>query len=214
VRRVLHQAHIRVHLVRGWLHRTPDPHFDERIAAIQAAVADARAGRRTCIDAHLALAAAIVTINALRRAFLADHVEEGATVITDGWQSYRQATAGRYVHRRQPGAGRRGEYDAARRASGCLAGQAVAARHPPGIGGRRPPARLPREFVFRFNRRRSRSRGLVFYCVYCVLEFAVAHESVRLPSGAGCSAADSAPDRDGCAAERWGPWPLRTADHR
>src|SRR4051794_7022271 len=43
------------------LHRTPDPHFDERIAAIQAAVADARAGRRTCIDAPLALAAAIVT---------------------------------------------------------------------------------------------------------------------------------------------------------
>jgi ISXO2-like transposase domain len=32
------------------------------------------------------------------------------------------------------------------------------------------------EFVFRFNRRRSRSRGLVFYRV---LELAVAHEPVR-----------------------------------
>src|SRR4051794_25691999 len=40
------------------------------------------------------------------RAFLADHVEEGATVITDGWQPYRAATAGRYVHQRQPGADR------------------------------------------------------------------------------------------------------------
>ena len=32
------------------------------------------------------------------------------------------------------------------------------------------------EFLFRFNRRRSRSRGLVFYRV---LELAVAHEPVR-----------------------------------
>ncbi len=32
------------------------------------------------------------------------------------------------------------------------------------------------EFTFRFNRRRSRSRGLVFYRV---LELAVAHEPVR-----------------------------------
>jgi hypothetical protein len=32
------------------------------------------------------------------------------------------------------------------------------------------------EFVFRFNRRGSRSRGLVFYRV---LELAVAHDSVR-----------------------------------
>jgi len=32
------------------------------------------------------------------------------------------------------------------------------------------------EFVFRFNRRRSRSRGLVFYRL---LEFAVGHDPVR-----------------------------------
>src|SRR4051794_32858847 len=78
------------------------------------------------------------------RAFLADHVEEGSTVITDGWQPYRQATAGRYAPpapaRRRPGS----EHDAARRAQGCLAGQVVAARHPPGLRGRRPPAQLSR----------------------------------------------------------------------
>src|SRR3954453_22014108 len=58
VRRVLHEAHIRVHLVRGWLHRNPDPRFDQRIAAIEAAVADARAGRRTvlCLDEKTAVA--------------------------------------------------------------------------------------------------------------------------------------------------------------
>jgi hypothetical protein len=41
------------------------------------------------------------------------------------------------------------------------------------------PAHLPSyldEFVFRFNRRRSRGRGLVFYRV---LELAVGHEPVR-----------------------------------
>jgi transposase-like protein len=42
------------------------------------------------------------------RAFLADHVEEGATVITDGWQPYRAAAAGRYLHQATPApAGRR-----------------------------------------------------------------------------------------------------------
>jgi hypothetical protein len=35
------------------------------------------------------------------------------------------------------------------------------------------------EFVFRFNRRRSRSRGMLFYRV---LEFAVAHGPVRYPN--------------------------------
>ena len=78
------------------------------------------------------------------RLFLADHVEEGATVITDGWQPYRQATAGRYVHQRRPVAGREANTTLPGRAPGRLAGQAVAARHPPGLGGRRPPARLPR----------------------------------------------------------------------
>ena len=40
------------------------------------------------------------------RAFLADNVEPGATVITDGWQPYRPATAGLYVHERHPPAPR------------------------------------------------------------------------------------------------------------
>ena len=52
VRRALREAHIRLHRVRGWLHRKPDPRFDQRIAAIEAAVAEARAGTRTviCLD--------------------------------------------------------------------------------------------------------------------------------------------------------------------
>jgi hypothetical protein len=58
VGRVLRDAHIRVHRVRGWLHRKPDPQFEERIAAIEAAVAVARRGQRTvlCLDEKTALA--------------------------------------------------------------------------------------------------------------------------------------------------------------
>lgn len=57
VARALAQARIRVHKVTGWLHRKPDPLFDQRVAAIEAAVLDARAGRATvvCIDEKTAV---------------------------------------------------------------------------------------------------------------------------------------------------------------
>ena len=110
------------------------------------------------------------------RLFLADHVEEGATVITDGWQPYRQATAGRYVHQRRPGAGR----EANTTLPGVHRVASLAKRWLLGTHrGSADDAHLPSyldEFVFRFNRRRSRSRGLVFYRV---LELAVAHQPVR-----------------------------------
>jgi transposase-like protein len=110
------------------------------------------------------------------RAFLTDHVEEGATVLTDGWQPYRQATAGRYVRQRQPGAGR----EATTTLPGMHRVASLAKRWLLGTHqGSMNDAHLPRyldEFVFRFNRRRSRSRGLLFYRV---LELAAAHEPVR-----------------------------------
>src|SRR3954469_14548237 len=110
------------------------------------------------------------------RAFLADHVEEGSTVITDGWQPYRQATEGRYLHLRQPGAGR----EATVTLPGVHRVASLAKRWLLGTHqGSADDAHLPHyldEFVFRFNRRRSRSRGLVFYRV---LDLAVAHQPVR-----------------------------------
>jgi transposase-like protein len=109
-------------------------------------------------------------------AFLADHVEEGSTVITDGWQAYRHATAGRYVHQRRPAAGR----EANKTLPGVhriasLAKRWLLGTHQGSVDDAHLPSYLD-EFVFRFNRRRSRSRGLVFYRV---LELAVAHEPVR-----------------------------------
>jgi transposase-like protein len=111
------------------------------------------------------------------RAFLADNVEPGARVVTDGWPAYRPATEGLYVHRPIPGAS---GSEAAKLLPGVHKVASLAKRWLLGTHqGSVDEAHLPgylNEFVFRFNRRRSRSRGLVFYRV---LELAVAHDPVR-----------------------------------
>ena len=110
------------------------------------------------------------------QAFLTDHVQEGSTVITDGWQPYRKATGDRYTHQRHvvPGP------QAAKLLPGVHRVASLAKRWLLGTHqGSADDAHLASylgEFVFRFNRRRSRSRGMVFYRV---LELAVAHEPVR-----------------------------------
>ena len=115
------------------------------------------------------------------RAFVTDHVEPGATVITDAWQGYRGLEELGYLHDRRS--------QRAARACGEDPGELLPAVHRVAslikrwlLGthqGSVELAHLPsymNEFVFRFNRRRSRSRGLVFYRV---LELAIAHDPVR-----------------------------------
>jgi transposase-like protein len=115
------------------------------------------------------------------RGFLADHVAPGATVITDGWQGYHGIGELGYGHdrRSQRAARARGE-DTGELLPGVHRVASLAKRWLLGTHqGSVDPAHLASyldEFVFRFNRRRSRSRGLVFYRV---LELAVAHEPVR-----------------------------------
>jgi len=111
------------------------------------------------------------------RAFLTDNVEPGARVVTDGWQPYRPATEGLYVHERLAGA--QGA-EAHRLLPGVhkvasLAKRWLLGTHQGSVDAAHLPAYL-NEFAFRFNRRRSRSRGLVFYRV---LELAAAHGPVR-----------------------------------
>lgn len=110
------------------------------------------------------------------RAFLRDHVEEGSTVVSDGWRPYQGATAGLYVHRPLVGHGPAGSKLLPRvhRVAG-LAKRWMLSTHQGSIGTDHLASYL-NEFVFRFNRRRSRSRGLVFFRV---LELAVLHEPVR-----------------------------------
>jgi hypothetical protein len=113
--------------------------------------------------------------------FVTGHVEPGATVITDAWMGYHGLAGLGYVHQRRS--------QRAARARGEDPGELLPAVHRVASLAKRwllstrqgsvEEAHLQSyldEFVFRFNRRRSASRGLVFYRV---LELAAGHDPVR-----------------------------------
>src|SRR5262247_3355885 len=113
--------------------------------------------------------------------FVTGHVQPGATIITDAWMGYHGLAGFGYVHQRRS--------QRAARARGDDPGELLPAVHKVASLAKRwllsthqgsfDQAHLPsylNEFVFRFNRRRSRSRGMVFYRV---LELAVGHGPVR-----------------------------------
>jgi transposase-like protein len=113
--------------------------------------------------------------------FVTDHVEPGATVITDAWQGYRGIERLGYTHdrRSQRAARARGD-DPGDLLPGVHRVASLAKRWLLGTHqGSVDPAHLQSyldEFTFRFNRRRSASRGMIFYRV---LELAVDHQPVR-----------------------------------
>lgn len=114
-------------------------------------------------------------------AFVTDHVKPGATVITDGWKGYNGLAKLGYVHdRRSQGAARARGDDPSELLPAVHLIASLVKRWLLGTHqGSLDDAHLTRylnEFVFRFNRRHSRSRGMVFYRV---LELAVAHDPVR-----------------------------------
>jgi ISXO2-like transposase domain len=113
--------------------------------------------------------------------FVTGHVEPGATVITGAWMGYHGLARLGYVHQRRS--------QRAARARGDDPGELLPAVHRVASLARRwllsthqgpvEEAHLQGyldEFVFRFSRRRSRSRGLVFYRL---LELAAGHDPVR-----------------------------------
>ena len=113
--------------------------------------------------------------------FVMDHVEPGSTIVTDGWPPYQGLAHLGYVHdRRSQGAARAHGDDpiqllpAVHRVA-SLVKRWLLGTHQGSVDDAHLVSYLD-EFVFRFNRRRSRSRGMVFYRV---LELAVAHEPVR-----------------------------------
>ena len=113
--------------------------------------------------------------------FITGAVEPGSTVITGAWQGYSGLRSLGYTRERrsQRAARARGEDPGellpnVHRVAG-LARRWLLGTHQGSVDGAHLPAYL-NEFVFRFNRRRSRSRGLVFYRV---LELAAGHDPVR-----------------------------------
>ncbi len=97
-------------------------------------------------------------------AFVTEHVEPGARVITDAWQGYHGLDGLGYVHdrRSQRAARARGEdpgelLPAVHRVA-ALVKRWLLGTHQGSVDEAHLPSYLD-EFVFRFNRRRSRSRG-------------------------------------------------------
>lgn len=99
------------------------------------------------------------------RAFLLVHVEPGSVVLTDGFPSYPSACGEDYVHRPTPVSGsslQAHELLPGVHRIASLAKRWLEATHQ---GAVKPALVQPYldEFCFRFNRRRSRSRGMLFY---------------------------------------------------
>lgn len=114
-------------------------------------------------------------------AFITDNVAAGSTVITDGWSGYRGTDAAGYRHdrRSQRAATALGE-DIGTLLPGVhrvasLGKRWLLSTHQGAVQIEHLPSYLD-EFCFRFNRRRSRSRGLVFFRV---MQLAVGHDPVR-----------------------------------
>lgn len=114
-------------------------------------------------------------------AFLRNHVEPGSTITTDGWKGYEGLSKLGYFHdrRSQRTARIRGDdphklLPTVHRVA-SLTKRWLLGTHQGSVDEVHLPSYL-NEFVFRFNRRKSRSRGMVFYRV---LELAVAHEPLR-----------------------------------
>ena len=113
--------------------------------------------------------------------FVTDTITAGATVITDGWSGYLGIDKAGYVHdrRSQRAAKALGE-DPGKLLPGVhrvasLAKRWLASTHQGAVDTEHLAGYL-NEFCFRFNRRTSRSRGLVFLRV---LQLAVGHDPVR-----------------------------------
>ena len=113
--------------------------------------------------------------------FVTGSIQPGARVITDGWTGYGCLGGLGYIHERrsQRAARARGEdpgglLPAVHRVA-SLAKRWLLGTHQGSVDEAHLQAYLD-EFVFRFNRRGSRNRGMVFYRL---LELAVGHEPVR-----------------------------------
>lgn len=110
--------------------------------------------------------------------FVSSNVFPGAVIYTDGWRSYRGLTKAGYIHSAtnisQSGDPAHVHLPRVHRVASLLK-RWILGTHQGGISQRQIDRYLE-EFVFRFNRRRSESRGLLFYRL---LQLAVKVDPVR-----------------------------------
>lgn len=113
--------------------------------------------------------------------FVTEHVESGSHVVTDAWSGYPRLSGASFEHeaRNQRAARQAGE-DPDTMLPGVhriasLFKRWLLGTHQGAVGHEHLQAYMD-EFVFRFNRRSSRSRGMLFYRV---LQLAVGHAPVR-----------------------------------
>jgi transposase-like protein len=119
--------------------------------------------------------------------FIADSVEPGSLVHTDGWLGYQPLEGKGYRHKITFLKGNKktaSELMPRVHLAVALLKRWLLRTHPGGVSAEHLDAYLD-EFTFRFNRRKSRSRGKLFYRL---LEQAVAVEPVPYKSLVKCSA--------------------------
>ena len=113
--------------------------------------------------------------------FVTSCVEPGAKVITDAWMGYHGLAGLGYVHQRRSQRAARapgedpGKLLPAVHRVASLAKRWLLSTHQGSVDEAHLQSYLD-EFVFRFNRRRARGRGLVFYRL---LQLAAGHDPVR-----------------------------------
>ncbi len=99
------------------------------------------------------------------RAFLLDHVETGSVLLTDGLSSYPSAAGSDYTHKPTPvkGSGKKAhELLPGVHRVASLVKRWLIGTHQGSVEEAHIQAYLD-EYTFRFNRRRSRARGMLFY---------------------------------------------------
>jgi len=112
------------------------------------------------------------------RSFLLNHIEPGSTVLTDGLPSYQLAAGNDFTHRSTPiknsGMEAHDVLPGVHRVA-ALVKRWLLGTHQGSFSTDHLQAYLD-EFVFRFNRRESKARGMLFYRL---LEQAVAMHPIR-----------------------------------
>jgi len=109
--------------------------------------------------------------------FITDNIEQKSTVITDGWKGYSKVNESGYIHKIELSVVKSQDEELLANAHrvASLLKRWLIGTHQNFVSAKRLKYYLD-EFVFRYNRRSSKSRGLLFYRI---IEQAVKHKPIK-----------------------------------